>query len=64
MDTVLYHLTSLTVAAVVLVLFLGLWNLMRGRNPHLSQKLMRWRIGLQAAAIVIIVLFVLAHNYG
>ena len=64
MDTVLYHLTSLTVAAVVLVLFLGLWNLMRGRNPHLSQKLMRWRIGLQAVAIVIIVLFVLAHNYG
>jgi len=64
MDTVLYHLTSLAVAAVVLVLILGLWNLTRGRNPHLSQKLMRWRIGLQAVAIVIIVLFALTHNYG
>ncbi|HWK34602.1 MAG TPA: twin transmembrane helix small protein [Hyphomicrobium sp.] len=64
MDTVLYHLTSLDVAAVVLVLILGLWNLTRGGNPNLSQKLMRWRIGLQAVAIVIIVLFVLAHNYG
>jgi len=64
MDTILYHLTTLAVASVVVVLFLGLWNLTRGKNPHLSQKLMRWRIGLQAFAIVVIVLFVLAHNYG
>jgi hypothetical protein len=64
METVLYHLTTLAVAAVVIVLFLGLWNLSRGSSPNLSQKLMRWRVGLQALAIVIILLFVLVHNYG
>jgi Hypoxia induced protein conserved region len=41
------------VAAVALVLFLGLVNLMRGGSPNLSQKLMRWRVVLQFIAIVI-----------
>jgi hypothetical protein len=63
METVLYHLTTLAVAAVVVVLFLGLWNLSRGKSPSTSQKLMRWRVGLQFVAIVIILLFVLVHNY-
>jgi hypothetical protein len=62
METVLYHLTTLAVAAVVVVLVLGLWNLTRGTSPNLSQKLMRWRVGLQFVAIVIIMLFVLVHN--
>ena len=57
-------LTTLAVAAVVVVLFLGLWNLSRGKSPNTSQKLMRWRVGLQALAIVIILLFVLVHNYS
>jgi cytochrome b subunit of formate dehydrogenase len=64
METVLYHLTTLAVVAVVVVLLLGLWNLSRGKNPSTSQKLMRWRVGLQAVAIVIILLFVLVHNYS
>jgi hypothetical protein len=64
METVLYHLTTLAVAAVVVVLLLGLWNLTRGTSPNTSQKLMRWRVGLQALAIVIILLFVLVHNYN
>ncbi len=62
METVLYHLTTLAVAAVVVVLVVGLWNLTRGTSPNLSQKLMRWRVGLQFVAIVIIMLFVLVHN--
>jgi hypothetical protein len=41
------------VAAVALVLFLGLVNMMRGGSPHLSQKLMRWRVLLQFIAIII-----------
>ncbi|MGC2085108.1 MAG: twin transmembrane helix small protein [Bradyrhizobium sp.] len=41
------------VAAVALVLFLGLVNMMRGGSPNLSQKLMRWRVLLQFIAIVI-----------
>ncbi len=40
-------------AAVTLVLFLGLTNMMRGGSPNLSQKLMRWRVLLQFIAIVI-----------
>jgi hypothetical protein len=64
METVLYHLTTLAVIAVVLVLFAGLWNLARGKSPNTSQKLMRWRVGLQALAIVIILLFVFVHNYS
>lgn len=42
------------VAAVAVVLFLGLLNMWRGGSPNLSQKLMRWRVGLQFVAIVII----------
>ena len=62
METILYHLTTLAVAAVVVVLVIGLWNLTRGTSPNLSQKLMRWRVGLQFLAIVIIMLFVLVHK--
>lgn len=53
METVLRHFTTLALAAVVVVLLAGLWNMMRGSNPNLSQKLMRWRVGLQFLAIVI-----------
>ena len=45
--------------AFVLVLLAGLLNMMRGTSPNLSQKLMRWRIGLQFAAILVIIAFVL-----
>ena len=43
----------IAVAAVALVLLLGLLNMMRGGSPNRSQKLMRWRVGLQFLAIVI-----------
>jgi hypothetical protein len=39
--------------AVAIVLVLGLWNMLRGGNPGRSQKLMRWRVILQFAAIAI-----------
>ncbi len=47
-------LVAVAVGAVAVVLFLGLGNMMRGGSPNLSQKLMRWRIGLQFVAIVVI----------
>ncbi len=47
-------LVGIAIAAVTIVLFAGLINMMRGGSPNLSQKLMRWRVGLQFAAIVII----------
>jgi hypothetical protein len=39
------------IGAVALVLLMGLVNMMRGGSPNTSQKLMRWRVGLQFAAI-------------
>jgi hypothetical protein len=50
----------ITVAAVALVLLLGLLNMMRGGSPNTSQKLMRWRVALQFVAIVITMLAVWA----
>ncbi|MBY0362058.1 MAG: twin transmembrane helix small protein [Phreatobacter sp.] len=49
-------LVPVAIAAVALVLVMGLVNMMRGGDPTTSQKLMRWRVGLQFVAIVIIVI--------
>ncbi|SFN72381.1 Hypoxia induced protein conserved region [Bradyrhizobium sp. Ghvi] len=43
----------IAVAAVAVVLLLGLVNMMRGGSPNTSQRLMRWRVLLQFVAIVI-----------
>ena len=47
-------LITFAVGAVALVLLTGLVNMMRGGSPNLSQKLMRWRVGLQFVAVIII----------
>lgn len=49
-----HYLTILALAAVACVLVLGLINMMRGGSPNTSQKLMRWRVGLQFVAIVVL----------
>jgi len=54
------YIVPLAVAAVAVVLVLGLFNMLRGGSPNLSQKLMRWRVILQFVAIVIIMLTVWA----
>jgi len=48
------YLVAAAVAAVMVVLLLGLYNMLRDGSPNLSQKLMRWRVGLQFGAIVLI----------
>ncbi|MCB1461892.1 MAG: twin transmembrane helix small protein [Nitratireductor sp.] len=48
-------LVPLALAAVVIVLGLGLYNLMRGGNPNRSQRLMRLRILFQFIAVVLVV---------
>ncbi|WP_083567866.1 twin transmembrane helix small protein [Hyphomicrobium sp. CS1GBMeth3] len=53
----MYCLSTGTMLAVVAVLLAGLWVMMRGRSPNLSQKLMRWRVGLQFAAVVLLVVY-------
>ena len=47
-------LITFAIGAVALVLLAGLVNMMRGGSPNLSQKLMRWRVGLQFVAVIII----------
>ncbi len=54
MATFFYNLVPFAVAAVAVVLLFGLYNMLRGGSPDLSQKLMRWRVILQLVAIVII----------
>ena len=58
MESTIRTLTALAMVAVVVVLLAGLWNMMRGKSPNLSQTLMRWRVGLQFLAIVIGMLLV------
>ena len=50
----------IAVAAVALVLLMGLVNMMKGGSPNTSQKLMRLRVLLQFVAIVITMLTVWA----
>ncbi|MCE7999219.1 MAG: twin transmembrane helix small protein [Rhodobiaceae bacterium] len=47
-------LIPISLVAVVLVLLVGLWNMMRGGSAGRSQTLMRWRVGLQFVAIVVV----------
>ena len=49
-----HYLVAGALGAVALVLLFGLVNMMRGGSPNTSQKLMRWRVGLQFVAIIII----------
>ncbi len=44
----------IALGAVAFVLLMGLWNMMRGGSSNRSQKLMRWRVGLQFLAVVLI----------
>jgi hypothetical protein len=54
MHTVSNSLVGIAILAVTFVLFMGLANMLRGGSPNLSQKLMRWRVGLQFLAILLI----------
>ena len=59
METLLYYGTTIAILAVLVVLVLGLLNMMKGKSPNLSQRLMRWRVGLQFGAILLIIAYVL-----
>ena len=47
-------LSSLAIIAVAGALLLGLWNMMRGGSANRSQTFMRWRVGLQFIAILLL----------
>jgi hypothetical protein len=54
------YIVPVAIAAVAIVLMLGLYNMLRGGSPNLSQTLMRWRVILQFIAVIIIMLTVWA----
>ncbi len=54
MQSILYGVIPFALIAVTVVLLLGLWNMMRGGSSSFSQKMMRWRVGLQFLAVVLI----------
>ncbi|MCG8562385.1 MAG: twin transmembrane helix small protein [Hyphomicrobiales bacterium] len=54
MNVFLHSLIPFALAAVGVVLMLGLWNMLRGGSPNRSQLLMRWRVILQFVAICVV----------
>jgi hypothetical protein len=54
MADIVSRFAPLAVAAVAVVLFLGLVNMMRGGSGNRSQMLMRWRVILQFIAIIVV----------
>lgn len=46
--------TVLALAAVAIILFLGLWNMFKGGDGNRSQMLMRARVIAQFVALVIL----------
>ncbi len=53
-DFMSHYMVPIAIAAVAVVLLLGLINMMRGGSPNTSQKLMRMRVLLQFVALVVI----------
>ena len=54
MHTLTAYIIPIALAAVALVLFAGLWNMLKGGSPNLSQTLMRWRVVLQFIALCLV----------
>ena len=56
MDQLIIYLGPVAILAVLVVLVLGLRNMMKAGPASRSQTLMRWRVGLQFVAVIILML--------
>ena len=54
-----FVILPVALGAVAVVLILGLTNLARGGSPERSQKLMQWRVLLQAVALCFVLATIL-----
>ncbi|MGV8997424.1 MAG: twin transmembrane helix small protein [Parvibaculaceae bacterium] len=54
METFFKFLGPIAMASVLIVLVLGLLNMAKGGSGSRSQTLMRWRVGLQLIAVIIL----------
>ena len=59
MPTILNNSATIVAFMVLAVLVAGLFNMLRTNSANMSQKLMRWRVGLQFVAILIIIGYLL-----
>ncbi len=56
MPTILNNGATIVAFMVLAVLVAGLFNMLRTNSANMSQKLMRWRVGLQFIAIMLVML--------
>jgi hypothetical protein len=56
METLTSYLGPILMGAVLIVLVIGLLNMARGGSASRSQTLMRWRVGLQAVAVIVVMI--------
>jgi len=63
-STLLNILLAVLLAAVVLVLFRGLFNMARGGSPEKSNVLMRYRVFFQLLAIIVAVALIWLNGQG
>lgn len=54
MQTIADNFSVVAVIVVAVVLLLGLGNMLRAGSASKSQTLMRWRVGLQFAAVCVL----------
>jgi uncharacterized BrkB/YihY/UPF0761 family membrane protein len=62
MEFVLPIFVLIAMLATVGVLLLGVFNMAKGNNPRLSNKLMQWRVWMQGAALLLFVIFMLLYH--
>jgi hypothetical protein len=64
MSGAIFTLLIIAMVAVVGVLFWGLFSMARGGayNQRNANKLMRWRVALQAVAVLLFVLFMMLYH--
>jgi hypothetical protein len=54
---------NISIAAVAVVLLMGLINMLRGGSPNKSQQLMRWRVILQFVAVLAMLAYFLIASW-
>jgi hypothetical protein len=59
-----FIILPIALGAVAVVLILGLTNMARGGSPLRSQKLMQWRVILQAVALCFVLLTIILMHQG
>ena len=52
--TLVSYAILIAFAAVGTVLLLGMWNVISGRSPNTSQRVMRWRVVLRFIALCLV----------